>query len=251
MKTIPLNTLAIQLFGYITGGTDTSSTTLAWWVKFIGRDQQSQLRLREELYSAHAAARSEGRLPTAREITRAHIPYLEAVVEETLRCSTIVPTVIRESIVDTQILGHQIPKGTMIFFVINAEGFLQPAFEIDEMKRAETSRQAKDLYGEWNPVGIGEFNPLRWLKTEGGDEQQPSGQEIFNPHAGPQLTFGAGPRSCFGRKLAFVELRIAVTLLTWTFEFLEMDERLSNLETEDFFTLLPRNCYVKLRKIKY
>lgn len=212
----------------------------------MGRDQQSQRRLREELYNAHAAARSEGRLPTAGEITRAHIPFLEAVIEETSRCSTIVPTVIRESIVDTDVLGYPIPKGTMIFFVINAEGFLQPAFEVDEAKRAETSRQAKDLYGDWKPEDIGDFNPLRWLKVE-----KPSRQDVFDPHAGPQLTFGAGPRSCFGRKLAYVELRIAVTLLTWTFELLEMDERLSNLETEDYFTLLPRNCYVKLRKIKY
>jgi hypothetical protein len=46
-------------------------------------------------------------------------------------------------------------------------------------------------------------------------------------------------------------MRIAATLLLWTFEFLSMDEKLNSLEVVDFFALLPKNCYVKLKKIEH
>jgi cytochrome P450 len=173
-------------------------------------------------------------------------------MEETLRYTTIVPTLIRESLMDTEILGHNIPKGTMVFFFINTASFLQPAFDINEERRTKSSRLAKDLYGVWNNANMGEFVPERWLTMEEVEEKgQIIEREVFDPHAGPQLAFGAGPRSCFGRKLAYVELRIAFTLLIWTFEFLLIDEKLNDFEAEESFTLLPRNCYVKLKKIEY
>jgi hypothetical protein len=50
--------------------------------------------------------------------------------------------------------------------------------------------------------------------------------------------------------LAYLEMRIAVTLLLWMFEFLSMDEKLNSLEVVDFFALLPKECYVKLRPIQ-
>lgn len=167
-------------------------------------------------------------------------------MEETFRWMPLVTTLIRQSTVDTQILGHAIPKGTIVFFCNHAESFLRPSFEISEDKRTETSKATKDLYGAWNAAGIGDYDPTRWLKKKTEDEV------VFDPRAGPQMSFGAGPRSCFGRKLSYVELRIACTLLVWSFEFLEMhDERLNNFEGLDYFTIQPRDCYVKLRPTEH
>ncbi|KAK0701274.1 cytochrome P450 [Lasiosphaeris hirsuta] len=220
--------------------------------EFMSRSQQVQTRLRSDLHAAHAAALSEARLPTASEIVRAHIPYLDAVMEETLRHSHIVPMQPREALVDTQILGHAIPKGTHVILVNNAASFMQPAFEVAGARRTKASRRAKSRCEAWNPADIGEFKPERWLRKETGNGATGYAgalREVFDIQAGLQLPFGAGPRSCFGRRLAYLSMRVAFTLLIWNFEFLEIHGELSSFEAEDSSTEAPRSCYVKLRKI--
>ena len=83
-------------------------------VKFLADNQEAQARLRRQLRSSFSAASTQKRQPTITEITRAPAPYLDAVVQEVLRLAETIPMVIRESIVDTTILGHFIPKGTSV-----------------------------------------------------------------------------------------------------------------------------------------
>lgn len=242
-----------ELFGFIVGGHDTTSATLAWWVKYMSRFQNVQSRLRDHLYDAHAIARTQGRLPTVDEITHASIPYLDAVMEETLRYSHIVPILPREALVDTQVLGYAIPKGTYVIFLNDAESFMRPGFDGYEARQTEEARRAKGRYKPWEPDHIGEFMPERWLRTgEGGVGSAGTGPcPVFDKTMGPQLPFGAGPRACFGRKLAYLSMRIAFTLLTWSFEFLELDDALNSFDVQESSTELPEACYVKLRKIEY
>jgi cytochrome P450 len=171
------------------------------------------------------------------------------MIEETHRCAHIVPVVIRQSTVDTELLGHQIPKGTHLFFYTSGASFLAPAFDIPDHRRTERGRSAKNRFGVWDPANVREFAPERWLRTEKGEGGGSDG-EVFDSCAGPQLAFGAGPRGCFGRRLAYLEMRLAIVLLLWAFEFVEMDERLNNFDGVDFFAVTPKDCYVKLRKIQ-
>jgi cytochrome P450 len=174
------------------------------------------------------------------------------VIEETLRCTTIAPSVLRDTTEDVKLLGYYIPKGTHVLFFSNGPSLLQPAFDIAEGSRSESSRNAKDRFGAWDPTDIDEFAPERWLRTETVEKNGKTvEQEVFNPLAGPLLSFGVGPRACFGRRLAYLELRIAIVLLTWSFELLELDERLNSFYAVDYFALLPSQCYVKLRKVDY
>ncbi len=76
----------------------------------MGRHQGVQSRLREALRTSLPTAVAEGRLPIAGEIARAHVPFLEAVIEETLRYTHIAPVVQREAVVDTTIFGHPVPR---------------------------------------------------------------------------------------------------------------------------------------------
>ena len=73
--------------------------------------------MHSEVHSALAQATSQKRMPTVQEITETAIPYIDAVIEEIIRHSLTAPTVIRRSMVDVDILGHRIPKGTDVFLM--------------------------------------------------------------------------------------------------------------------------------------
>lgn len=53
------------------------------------------------------------------------------------------------------------------------------------------------------------FDPSRWLQPSSASK---SGQSAFNP-------FSLGPRNCLGRNLAYLELRLILSRLIWTFDF--------------------------------
>ncbi|EUC40094.1 hypothetical protein COCMIDRAFT_41530 [Bipolaris oryzae ATCC 44560] len=75
---------------------------MCWSFELILDDPDVQKKLLKSLRSFHTAAVTEYRLPTHSEICDASIPYLDAVVEESLRLE------------DTVVLGHCIPEGIHI-----------------------------------------------------------------------------------------------------------------------------------------
>jgi cytochrome P450 len=83
------------------------------------------------------------------------------------------------------------------------------------------------------------FRPERWLVEE-------AGKVSFNKMAGLHLTFGLGPRGCFGRRLAYVKLRLFVCLLVWNFVFEPIDGELASRAFVDKLTRVPTKCFVKL-----
>ena len=88
---------------------------MSWMVKYLADHQEPQARLRRQLRASYADAFSGGRQPTVIEITKCHAPYLDAWIEEALRVAQTVPLGLRETAVDTTILGHFVPKGTSLF----------------------------------------------------------------------------------------------------------------------------------------
>jgi cytochrome P450 len=232
-----------ELYGYIGAGHDTSSTTLQWGVKHIATNQEEQRRLREHLRAAYPTALAEGRQPTVAEMTRSQVPYLEAVIEEILRLSGPVRAVMRETIVDTTVLGHAIPKGTQIFLLTRGPTLTRSSYAVDESIRSETSRAHPGTRNSWDDADPEKFVPERWLRTE-------DGQQVFDAQAGPFLSFSAGVRGCFGKRLAYLQLRILVTLLIWNFELCELPEALNTWDVVETLTAKPKTCYVRLAEIK-
>jgi cytochrome P450 len=76
----------IQLFGFLIGGHDTTSGTFKWALKTLSFAPQAQSTLRARLRAAYPAAVAEQRNPTAEEIIKGHIPYLDAMIEERRSC---------------------------------------------------------------------------------------------------------------------------------------------------------------------
>ncbi|KAK0625503.1 cytochrome P450 monooxygenase [Bombardia bombarda] len=243
-----------EIFGFIIAGNDTSSTSISWGVKYLADHPSAQTKLRQALESAFASAAREGRSPSIQEITDTHnVAYLDAVIEETLRCSATVPVVDRQATVDTELLGYHIPKGSVVTCLVTGPSMMSPALEIDEARRSETGRLAKKSEGRdgpraWDLNGMASFQPERWLTTnskKGGD-----GSIEFDAAAGPQLAFGLGTRQCYGKRLALLEMRILITLIVWNFELLPCPPALSGDKPILIMTNRPKDCYVRLREVK-
>lgn len=146
--------------------------------------------------------------------------------------------------VDTVVLGHKIPKGTLIVFPSGGNSVNAAAFEIDEARRHGSSQEAKKsgkTRDDWDPMDSGAFKPERWLVNDGAE---------FDAASGPQLAFSLGTRSCFGKRLAYLQLRILVTLIVWNFEFSRCPEELSGYGHKSMLTTEPTQCFVRLSKVQ-
>lgn len=106
-----------ELFGFIAAGNDTTSITLWWGLNYLTANQQVQRNLRSALRSRLEKAFNAGEVPSVQEIVKADIPYLDAFVQENNRLSNTPGANSRKPVVDTNILGYDIPKGTDVFMV--------------------------------------------------------------------------------------------------------------------------------------
>ena len=134
------------------------------------------------------------------------LQYAEAVLRESMRLKTVAPLLALEPLADTTICDTQIPAGTRLLLLV---------------------RQAE--FGE-EPAG--EFDPGRWLD---GDEAR----------ARKSLVFGAGPRFCPGRNLAFLEAKAALGMITRNFE-IELDSTAGPVSEKFNFAMMPKGLRVRL-----
>ncbi|KAL2797387.1 cytochrome P450 monooxygenase [Aspergillus keveii] len=238
-----------EIFGFVVGGHDTTSTTLLWGLKLLTANPEAQSRLRACLQSAHAQAVKERRPPSIKEITHTPIAYFDAVIEEILRCGNTSPIITREATVDTLVLGYPVPKGTNVFMLSNGASFFAPSFDINESARSKTSQASRarkfDESGD-----MAAFLPERWL-VPGSACGANDGAWGFDAMAVPQLVFGLGTRGCYGRRFAYLEMRVLVTLIVWHFELLGVPEGLASWAAVDGLSHQPRECFVRLREIEY
>ncbi|KAH7077611.1 cytochrome P450 [Paraphoma chrysanthemicola] len=233
-----------ELFGLLIAGHDTSSTTLLWSLKFLAAHQDVQSKLRTSLHATYSAAKSEDRVPNAHEIATTQCHYLDACIEEFLRNGQTAPMSSRTTIQDVKILGHIVPKGTMVLMFGAGGGILQPAYPIpDDLRSPQYLAASGGKTRDWDPESIKVFSPERWLVHDDA-----TGTQVFDASAGPHFQFGGGHRGCFGKRLAYLELKIALTLAVWTYVFEPLEGDLASFEPMEQLTRSPVVCYVKIRK---
>jgi hypothetical protein len=200
-------------------------------VKHLAQRPEVQRTLRAELMSllsgANLGVESNNGIPvlTYAAITSNQVPYLEAVVAESLRCAQVTPLTGRDTKEDTIILGHHIPKGQLITFVSAGSGNLNnrerakahPEFVIppDSDLRSPTSRTTERKVGMWDKYTDRlEFAPERWLdhfKDGNGKETI-----VYNAKKGYNFQFGGGVRGCFGKPVAVrFHLFLSLAILMW------------------------------------
>ncbi|XP_073724771.1 cytochrome P450 2F2 [Misgurnus anguillicaudatus] len=161
-------------------GTDTTSNTLLTAFLYLMNHPEVQARCQREIDEV-----LEGKHQASFE-DRHNMPYTQAVIHEVQRVANTVPlSVFHCTTKDTELMGYNIPKGTMIISnltsVLNEEG-------------------------QWKFPH--EFNPANFLN----DEDQFVKPEAFMP-------FSTGPRVCLGEGLARMELFLVIVTLLRRFQF--------------------------------
>lgn len=145
-------------------------------LKFLADNPQPQAALREALQSS---------LPpdfTAHDLAQADVPYLTATIDEALRLAGPASGINRLVKQDTEVLGHPIPKGAIVWFMNNGPSYRSPPIESGKGRRTPHAQALHEKVKPWDAASISEFNPQRWLKT---DEK---GHTTYDVHAGPNLS---------------------------------------------------------------
>lgn len=234
-----------EMFGFLIAGHDTTATTLMWAVKNLTQSPRVQEKLRGILLQTFG---DENGVLSAEQIITAQVPYLDAVVEEVARCAGTSATIVRTAVHDTTLLGHHIPKGVDVFMMNHGPGYMEPNAVNDSIPEHIRSDSSQASEGRaiplWDPTDVMAFKPERWIKT---DEK---GVERFDVHSGPMMQFGGGLRGCFGKKLAYLEIRIFVALLVWTYHLEQLPEKLKSFEAFDCLTHKPKQCNTILRELR-
>lgn len=190
-------------------GEDTTAHTLSWLLHLICEHPDVQAKLQLE---ADAVLTKES-LP-ADLGTLEKLPYLEAVAQETLRLKNVAPMLYLEPIVDVELNGFKIRKGTTLI-LLNRHGALQ----------------------DKNFSAAHAFNPERWLAA---NAVCPHNRNAFTP-------FGAGPRFCPGRSLALLEIKMAIAMVCRNFS-VDRVETAQPVREFFSFTMMPKNLKVRFKK---
>jgi cytochrome P450 len=147
--------------------------------------------------------------PVEYEATQ-QLSYTEAVLQESMRLKSVTPVIGVEPLENKIICGTKIPAGTRLLLLLR------------QACRTAAGR-SEDFY------------PERWLKDS--DETR----------APRSLTFGAGPRFCPGRNLAFLEAKSALAMIARNFE-LELDDSGGPVRESFGFAMTPRGLRVRLHE---
>lgn len=188
------------LFDMISGGTDTTSTTIEWGMSELLRNPLVMKKLQEEL---------ERVVGMERMVNEADIPflvYLQAVAKETLRLHPPGPLTLPHAPVEAcNVLGYEIPRNTAVLVNLWAIGRNPKSWEDAER-----------------------FVPERFMKDGSGLDEKLKNCEW--------IPFGAGRRGCPGEQLAMLVLELALAQLVHCFDWrlpdgqeLDMSERFDGL----------------------
>ncbi|XP_010257379.1 PREDICTED: cytochrome P450 93A2-like [Nelumbo nucifera] len=191
-------------------GTDTSAVTIEWAMSELINNPSVLEKAREEMDLVVGKSRlvEESDIP--------NLPYLQAIVKETLRLHPGAPLVLRASTRDCKLLGYDIPGNARTLVNVWAIG-----------------RDPK--YWD-NPL---QFQPERFMMIEDGKNKS-SQIDVRGQHY-QFLPFGSGRRICPGLTLGLQTVQMGLASMIQCFEWKVGDGKHAKVDMEESASLtLPR-----------
>nr|B1NF20.1 RecName: Full=Cheilanthifoline synthase; Short=CHS; AltName: Full=Cytochrome P450 719A14 [Argemone mexicana]ABR14722.1 cheilanthifoline synthase [Argemone mexicana]ANY58136.1 CYP719A14 [synthetic construct] len=191
-------------------GVDSTASTTVWALTFLVREQEIQEKLYREIVNVTGGKRSV----KVEDVNK--MPYLQAVMKETMRMKPIAPMAIpHKTSKDTSLMGKKINKGSVIMV---------------------------NLYAiHHNPKVFPEpykFMPERFLKDVNSDESLGNIKTMESS----LLAFSAGMRICAGMELGKLQLAFGLASLVHEFKWsCSVDGKLPDLSEDHCFILLMKN----------
>ncbi|KAL4261304.1 Cytochrome P450 superfamily protein [Pleurotus pulmonarius] len=185
-----------QVPTFLGAGHETTSTGTTWALFALTQSPEVQRKLREELLTVPTDT------PTMDELNA--LPYLDAVVRETMRVHAPVPSTVRVAVAD-DVLPLSVPltdlKGDIHQSVAIKKGqlFIVPIVAMNRM----VSVWGEDAF---------EFKPERW-------QSPPEAASVVPGIWSNMMTFLGGPRACIGWRFSIVEMKALLFTLVRSFEF--------------------------------
>ncbi|KIM23167.1 hypothetical protein M408DRAFT_332466 [Serendipita vermifera MAFF 305830] len=189
-----------QIPTFLVAGHETTANTLAWALFSLSHNQVVQDRLRNEIM---ASALRESAAISLEDLNA--LPYLEAVIRETLRFHATVEVITRvatqEDVIPLE-KSYVAQDGKLHdqFIVKKGDHIMIPILVINRLK---------EFWGE----DADEFSPDRWLKGA------PDTSNAIPGLWSNIMTFSTGNRSCIGYKFAIFELKALLFQLIKNFRF--------------------------------
>jgi cytochrome P450 family 12 len=183
-----------------------TSSALAFTMYCLAKNPEKQEKLRAELMKVMPQENT----PLTEENMK-NLPFLRAVLKESLRLYPPAPSNIRQIANDLVLGGYQVPKGTevslgMFGLYKNTKYFERPE----------------------------EFIPERFLRPESNVETCP--MSLRQKHSFAFLPFGYGPRFCVGKRIAEMELE---TFLCRLFRKYQVEWHYPDMKLQPAIVTLP------------
>src|SRR5437764_3422396 len=156
-----------HILTFLAAGHETTAITLVWTFYLLSQYPQIRIKLQDEIRSVLA-----GREPTIDDLAK--IPYLDWVLDESMRLYPPAWLQMRIVAKDTEINRVKVPVGTLL---ILSQWVMHRLPEI------------------WQDAEV--FKPERW---------DPTNEQHIPP--GAYFPFGGGPRTCIGMPLAQLEAKV-------------------------------------------
>ncbi|KAE8690056.1 Cytochrome P450 76A1 [Hibiscus syriacus] len=179
--TISNHNVIIIILEMFFAGSETTSSTIEWAMAELLRNPESMAKAKQELNRVIGAERKVDESDTD------NLPYLQAVIKETLRLHSALPLLLpRNAMQETKYMGYFIPKGTQIF--VNAWAI------------------GRDPESWEDPLA---FKPERFLGSN--IEYKEQNFEL--------IPFGSGRRICVGMPVAHKVVHLALASLLHSFDW--------------------------------
>lgn len=188
-------------------GEDTTSNTLAWMLYLLQKNPAAMRKAREEVLRVAPDT-------AAFSIEQMDaLDYLDACAQEAMRLKPVAPFIPLEALRDTVVGDVQVPKGGLLWCVMR-----------------------NDSVAEAHVPNAADFDPERWLQR---------GEQAVNKHL--STPFGAGVRTCPGRYLALLEIKLASAMLLSSFN-IQSIETATGAAPEELmgFTMSPIGLQMKI-----